>query len=191
MGARTVLGVPLMRGNRAIGSIGVWRAEVVPFSDAQIALLQTFADQAVIAIENVRLFKELETRNRDLTEALEQQTATSEILRVISQSQTDVQPVFDTIATRRAGSSASATSANVFTYDGELVHLAAVVNTRPAYEKALREFFPRPASNDTAVLRAILTRSVVAIPDVLADARYLIGENSALPADSAACLPFR
>ena len=148
-----------------------------PFSEAQIALLQTFADQAVIAIENVRLFKELETRNRDLTEALEQQTATSEILRVISQSRTDVQPVFDTIA-RAAQELCDATSANVFTYDGELVHVAAV-EYRPAYGEALRELFPRPPSRDTAVLRAILTRSVIAIPDVLADDKYVIGEHSA------------
>jgi GAF domain-containing protein len=180
VGARTVLGVPLMRDNRAIGSIGVWRAEIKPFSESQIALLETFADQAVIAIENVRLFKELEIRNRDLTEALEQQTATSDILRVISQSQTDVQPVFDTIA-RAAHDLCGAHSANVFTYDGELVHLAAFVNEDPDYVEALRELYPRPLDRSTGVLRAIMTQSVVAIPDVVEDRDYVgaLGVRSA------------
>jgi GAF domain-containing protein len=83
-GFRSVLAVPLVRDGSPIGAIAVGRPEPGPFPDQQLALLQTFADQAVIAIENVRLFKELEARNRDLTEALEQQTATSEILRMCS-----------------------------------------------------------------------------------------------------------
>ncbi len=87
---------------RSSGRSFVAREDPGLFTDSQVELLKTFADQAVIAIENVRLFTELEARNRDLTEALEQQTATSEILRVISQSPTDVQPVFDTIAAARA-----------------------------------------------------------------------------------------
>src|SRR5207245_1586591 len=89
--------VPMLRDGDPIGVVMVARAAPGPFSASQIELLKTFADQAVIAIENVRLFRELETRNRDLTETLEQQTATGEILRVISSSPTDVQPVFDTI----------------------------------------------------------------------------------------------
>src|SRR5262249_10294195 len=101
---RTVLATPLLREGVPIGAIVIRRAEVQPFTDAQVALLQTFADQAVIAIENVRLFTELPGKNRALTaahaqtnDALKQPTATSEILRVISQSPTDVQPVFDVI----------------------------------------------------------------------------------------------
>ena len=95
---RTELGVPMFRGDEILGVIILYQLEVQPFTDKQIELVVTFADQAVIAIENVRLFNELQARNRDLTEALEQQTATSDILRVISSYPTDLQPVLDTIA---------------------------------------------------------------------------------------------
>ncbi len=170
-GFHSVLGVPLMRDGTAIGTIVVGRLESGSFADDQVALLKTFADQAVIAIENVRLFKELEARNADLTEALEQKTATGEILRVISQSQTDVQPVFDTIVAA-ARNLCNATSANVFTFDGELVHLAALVNVNAEYVEAMHQYYPRPPSRDTAVMRAILTSSVVAITDTVEDLSY-------------------
>src|SRR5262245_57855690 len=101
----SLLAVPMMKGGRAVGTINVYRAETEPFPDSQIELLKAFANQAVIAIENVRLFTELQEKNNALTEthaqvteSLEQQTATGEILRVISQSPTDVQPVFDAVA---------------------------------------------------------------------------------------------
>src|SRR6185503_8602880 len=100
------------------------------FTDKQIDLVATFADQAAIAIENARLLGELQTRNADLTEALEQQTATSEILSVISQSPTDAQPVFDTIvqsAVRLCGGSYG----TAHSFDGEMVHLAAHHNCTP------------------------------------------------------------
>jgi GAF domain-containing protein len=174
---KTMLGVPMLKGEDLVGVILIYRLEVKPFTDKQIELIETFADQAVIAIENVRLFKDLQTRNHELTEALEQQMATSEILRVISQSQTDVQPVFDTIAAS-ALSLCGASSANVFTFDGELIHLAALVNVNPNYADNLRAVFPRSPSRDTAATRAILTCSVVAVPDVVEDAEYAIGSQS-------------
>jgi GAF domain-containing protein len=98
LGWRTQLTVPLLREETAIRTIAIRRPEVRPFTDQQMALLQIFANQAVIAIENVRLFTELQVRNREATDALDQQTATSEILRVIASSPTDLQPVLDEIA---------------------------------------------------------------------------------------------
>src|SRR5262249_25623299 len=106
VGHRSLVAVPMLQGEEPIGVISVGRrgpqGAIRPFSDREITLLRTFAGQAVIAIENVRLFKELQTSNRDLTEALGQQTATSEVLRVISSSPTDLQPVLDAVVTSAA-----------------------------------------------------------------------------------------
>src|SRR5712692_5647556 len=132
-GHSTMLATPLLRKGTSIGAIFVRRTKVRPFSDGEISLLQTFADQAVIAIENVRLFTELEARNRDLT-------ATSEILRAISSSPTDIQPVFDIIAesaVRLCGAEAS----TVTRFDGEWVHLVAVYGSSPEGVDAVRRAY--------------------------------------------------
>src|SRR5258705_290899 len=126
-GYHSAAAVPILRDGLAIGSIAVTRAKAGLLPDRQIELLKTFADQAVIAIENVRLFKELEARNRDLTEALDQQTATSEVLRVISRSTFDLQLVLQTLienATRLCG----AQQEFLFRADGDLYHLAVDYN---------------------------------------------------------------
>jgi signal transduction histidine kinase len=130
-GARTILATPLMREGIPIGAIHIRRTEVRAFSDKQIKLLETFADQAVIAIENVRLFNELDTRNRQLTEALEQQTATSEILRVIANSPTDIQPVLDVVA-ENAARLCEANDAQIYRLDGDVLRRVAVYGEIPA-----------------------------------------------------------
>ncbi|MSP40213.1 MAG: GAF domain-containing protein [Deltaproteobacteria bacterium] len=122
--ARTVLSVPMLLKDRLVGVMTTWRREVRPFSDKQIDLVKTFAAQAVIAIENVRLFNELDTRNRQLTEALEQQTAPSEILRVIASSPTDIQPVLDVVA-ENAARLCDATNVQIFRADGDVLKLVA------------------------------------------------------------------
>ena len=114
-----MLGVPLLREGTPIGVIALTRSVVAPFTDKQIELVTTFADQAVIAIENVRLFDDVQARTRELSEALEQQTAMSEVLRVISSSPTDLAPVFDTIL-NNATRLCSGNFAVLWQYDGEV-----------------------------------------------------------------------
>jgi signal transduction histidine kinase len=170
-GYRSWVTVPLLRHDGAVGTIAVTRREPGGFTDDEIALLGTFADQAVIAIENVRLFNELEGRNRELTESLEQQTATSEILRVISSSPTDVQPVFDTIA-RSAVRLCGGIFGAVFRFDGELVHLVAHHNFTPGVLDLLGRMYPMRPSRDQATGRAILSGAVAHLSDVVADPEY-------------------
>ena len=168
---RSVLSVPMLRDRRPLGAITVARRVVRPFTDQQIELLQTFGDQAVIAIENVRLFKELQSSNRELTEALEQQTATSEILRVISRSRVAVQPVFDTIVAS-AVRLCRAQIGVVYRFAGAMLHLVAHHNLTPEMLDAVRSLYPRPPQRDTVSGRAILSRAVVQIEDVLADREF-------------------
>ena len=164
MGGRTVLAAPLLREGVAIGVIFIRRIEVQPFSEKQIALLKTFADQAVIAIENVRLFNELQSRNHDLTEALEQQTATGEVLRVIASSPTELQPVLDTVianAVRLIG----AEHGHIRQYDGEFLHGVAYCNVGAEEVTALQRVPVRPG-RDTAPGCAFLERKPIHVPNV-------------------------
>jgi GAF domain-containing protein len=178
LGFRSLLTVPMLLEGEAIGAIIVTRREAGRFSEAELELLKTFADQAVIAIENVRLFTELQQKNdalthahAQITEALEQQTATSEILRVISRSQTDVQPVFDTIV-RSAVRLCDGLFSALFTFDGELSHLVAQHNFSPEALEEVRRIYPTRPARALGTGRAILERAVAHIPDVEADPEY-------------------
>src|SRR5947207_6697858 len=169
-GFRTVLIVPLMREDAVIGIITIRRLEVRPFTAKQMALVKTFADQAVIAIENVRLLTELQPSNRELTTALDTQTATSDILRVISRSLTDVQPSFDAIvaaAVRLLG----AYSGMLTRVAGNQIEIAALTSTDDAGDAALRTFFPQSLRSEWPHAQAIRNRTPFNIADTETDPR--------------------
>jgi signal transduction histidine kinase len=169
---RTILGVPLLREGIPIGVLVLTRSEVEPFTDKQIQLATTFADQAVIAIENVRLFDEVQARTRELSEALEQQTATSEVLRVISSSPTDIRPVLDAIL-QTAGRLCASEYAVFFKLQDGKYHVAGSNNAEAAYIKYLSE---HPISPDRGSLvgRTAVERRTIHIPDCLADPEYTL-----------------
>ena len=164
-GYRTILAVPLLREGTTIGTFTLTCDEVSPFTEKQIELVTTFADQAVIAIENARLLNELRQRTGDLTESLQQQTATSEILDVISGSPTDSQPAFDAIV--RSGLKLFPGAAVMIALpDGDIVRSAAVADADPAGAEALRARTPLPLSREFITSATILDRREIDLPDV-------------------------
>jgi GAF domain-containing protein len=170
-GARTFVSVPMLKDGELVGAINLYRQEVRPFSDRQIELVNNFADQAVIAIENARLLNELRQRTDDLSESLEQQVATSDVLRVISSSPTNVQPVFDAIA-ESAVRLCDGQFSFVLRFDGKVMDFASCCGLSAEGLDAFHSILPMPASEDTAGGRAVVRRAVVEIPDVKADPSY-------------------
>ena len=172
-GVRTMLGVPMLREGTPIGVINLQRIGVRPFTAKQIELAETFADQAVIAIENVRLFDEVQARTRELSEALEQQKATSEVLEVISSSPGELEPVFEATlarATRLCGAEFGVLNLD----DGNILRMAAVYNVPPALAATQNvPFRVHPQSGQAEIRR---TKQVVHIDDIRAMPPYLEGD---------------
>src|SRR5258706_10254794 len=183
-GNRTILSVPLLREGESIGAIALRRFEVNPFTDKQIALLQTFADQAVIAISNVRLFDEVQARTEDLRESLQFQTATSDVLKVISSSPDSLQPVLDVIVDTSRQLCGTETS-TIFLLKNDRFHIAAASGAMPEYMEFLRNnpiAIDQPGSSTS---RAAREKRTVHIPDIGADPEFgqgpmAVGQRRAL-----------
>ena len=167
IGYRSIVAVPMLSGDRPIGAIAVARSEVGPFPSRQIALLQTFANQAVIAVENARLFEEVKSRTRELTEALEYQTATSEVLNVISRSPNELQPVLDTIVAT-AKRLCSAELANLWRLHNGRFELAAHAETNAGRVYFLQQN-PIPVGRGSLAGRSVLERRALHMADIAAD----------------------
>src|SRR5262245_10183296 len=167
---RTSLGVPLLREGASVGILLLQRAAVRPFTDKQIELAETFADQAVIAIENVRLFEAEQERTRELTESLEQQTATSEVLKVISRSTFNLQAVLDTLV-ESATRLCAARDSIIFLPSGDVYRAAAYYGFTPEYHEFI-ESNPVTIDRGSLVGRAAIEGQVVHVSDVLADPNY-------------------
>jgi GAF domain-containing protein len=174
-GYRTLLGVPLLRDGIAIGVIVLTRGVMQPFVERQIELLSTFADQALIAIENVRLFDEVQARTEDLRESLQQQTATADVLKVISRSTFDLKTVLDTLV-QSAARLSEADSSFIFRRDGEEYRLAASHGFSAEYRGWMEQQLIT-TGRQTLVGRTALERCPVHIPDVLADPDYAWSES--------------
>jgi GAF domain-containing protein len=167
---RALLSVPLMRESTAIGVITMRQSHLTPFTERQIEVVQTFADQAVIAISNVRLFEEVQARTEDLRESLQQQTATADVLKVISRSAFDLQAVFDTLLTSAIELS-GASSGTICVRDGDVFPYRATVGATADFAQFLAEHPATPGRHSTAG-RVILSGEVMCIPDVLEDREF-------------------
>ena len=170
-GIRTGLAVPMIKEDELIGIIGIHRREVLPFTDKQIELVKNFAAQAVIAIENARLLNELRQRTADLTGALDQQTATSEVFEVISRSPGGLEPVFQAML-EKAVRICDAKFGSILRWDNEIAHLVATHNAPPAFAEARRRS-QNPANPKTSFGRMVATKAVVHVADAAAEPGYV------------------
>jgi GAF domain-containing protein len=169
-GVRTVLIVPMLKDGEVVGAIVIYRQEVRTFNDREIELLRSFAAQAVIAIENARLLNELRQRTTDLTEALEQQTATSEVLQIISGSPGDLQPVFAAML-ENAARICDGNFGNIFRWDGDALWLVATHNTPPAFIEHRRRVPFRP-NQGNPIGDMLKANVVIHVADLAQDERY-------------------